>query len=139
MTPSLASRDAFLAAVATPFLRRMSTATFKSPFASVSALLQSIKPALVISRSLPTTAAVISAIRICCELKIQRRGRAEAEKDHPPRPKTIPGAGVAVGVTGATIGGAASAGLVSPGVVSAAATSSVGFRRAYLASYSARA
>src|SRR5882724_5659211 len=62
MTPSFASRPAFLAAVATPFLRRMSTAAGKSPFASTSAFLQSIKPALVISRSLPTAAAVISAI-----------------------------------------------------------------------------
>src|SRR5437016_5650771 len=62
MTPSLASRPAFLAAVATPFLRRMSTAAGKSPFASTSAFLQSIKPALVISRSFPTAVAVISAI-----------------------------------------------------------------------------
>src|SRR5690349_18640918 len=62
MTPSLASRPAFFAAEACPFLRRISTAASKSPFASASAFLQSIKPAFVISRSLPTELAVISAI-----------------------------------------------------------------------------
>src|SRR5688572_29797157 len=63
MTPSLASRADFLAAEATPFLRRISTAAFRSPLASVRAFLQSIKPAPVISRREPTLAAVISAIQ----------------------------------------------------------------------------
>ena len=53
---------AFLAAEAVPFLRRISTAASMSPLASVSAFLQSIKPAPVISRSLPTSAAVNSAM-----------------------------------------------------------------------------
>src|SRR5947207_8213806 len=72
ITPSLASREAFFAAVATPFLRRRSTATSKSPLDSVSAFLQSIKPALVISRSLPTAAAFISAINFS-RFKLARR------------------------------------------------------------------
>src|SRR5882762_1803371 len=60
--PSFASRPAFLAAEATPRLRRRSTALSKFPLASVRAFLHSISPALVISRSLPTFAADISAI-----------------------------------------------------------------------------
>ena len=47
---------------AVDILRKISTAFSMSPPASVSAFLQSIMPALVISRSLPTFAAVISAI-----------------------------------------------------------------------------
>src|SRR5829696_6141410 len=62
MIPSLASRDAFLAAVAKPFLRRYSTAESKSPLASVKAFLQSSTPALVASRRSLTMSAVISAI-----------------------------------------------------------------------------
>ena len=54
ITPSLASREAFLAAEAAPFLRRLSTAASRSPLVSVSAFLQSISPAPVISLSLPT-------------------------------------------------------------------------------------
>src|ERR1700677_5366734 len=51
MTPSLASRPAFFEAVAAPFLRRMVSAWARSPLASTRAFLQSIMPALVISRS----------------------------------------------------------------------------------------
>src|SRR6185503_1866444 len=62
MAPSRASRVAFFAAEAAPFLRRMSTAPSRSPLDSTSAFLQSIRPAPVISRSLPTNAGVMSAI-----------------------------------------------------------------------------
>ena len=56
-------------------LRRLSTAASMSPLASVSAFLQSIRPAPVISRSLPTTAAVISAImRIVTSLGLDQVG-----------------------------------------------------------------
>ena len=50
-TPSRASRCAFLAASASPFLRRYSTAPCRSPWAASSAALQSITPAPVRSRS----------------------------------------------------------------------------------------
>ena len=60
---SLASRPDFLAAVATPFLRSRSTAASRLPLVSVSSFaIQRIKPAPVISRSLPTFAALISLI-----------------------------------------------------------------------------
>src|SRR5438309_8343041 len=82
ITPSFASRPAFLAAEATPRLRRRSTAESKFPSASVSAFLQSISPALVISRSLPTFAAVISAItqnidQSCFETKSESHRNGE--------------------------------------------------------------
>ena len=54
----------FLPALAIPFLRRTSSAAARSPLASVSALLQSIIPALVFSRSSLTSAADISDIKV---------------------------------------------------------------------------
>ena len=55
--PSAAVREAFLAAAARPFLRSRSRAWSMSPCASTSALLQSIIPAPVSSRSWRTTSA----------------------------------------------------------------------------------
>ena len=60
MTPSLALRSAFFAALAMPFFRRMSIAASMSPLASVRAPLQSIIPAPVRSRSVFTISAVIA-------------------------------------------------------------------------------
>src|SRR5580704_7105844 len=60
--PSAATRPAFLAALASPFLRRWSTAFSMSPSVSASADLQSIMPAPVRSRSSLTIGAVILAI-----------------------------------------------------------------------------
>src|SRR5262245_28173229 len=57
MTPSLAMRPARLAAWASPFFRRISTAFSRSPPDSSSAALQSIMPAPVLSRSSLTAAA----------------------------------------------------------------------------------
>ena len=51
MRPSAAMRPALLAAFEMPFLRSQSTALSMSPFTSVSAVLQSIMPAPVLSRS----------------------------------------------------------------------------------------
>src|SRR3990172_2474263 len=51
MSPSLVSRPDFLAADARPFLRRTVVAASRSPFASWSAALHSIKPTPVFSRS----------------------------------------------------------------------------------------
>jgi hypothetical protein len=60
--PSAATRSAFLAALDRPFLRSQSTAASKSPSTAVSAALQSIMPAPVLSRSSLTRAAVIVAM-----------------------------------------------------------------------------
>ena len=62
-SPFGADRSALrLAALAWPLTRRISTALSKSPSASVSALLQSIMPAPVASRSFFTSAAEIVAM-----------------------------------------------------------------------------
>src|SRR5579872_1504387 len=61
-SPSAATRLAFLAAAASPFLRSQSTAPSMSPLVWPSACLQSIIPAPVFSRNSLTSAAVISAI-----------------------------------------------------------------------------
>ena len=60
--PSAATRPDFFAAAARPLVRSQSTAASMSPPASVSARLQSIMPAPVLSRSSFTRAAVISGI-----------------------------------------------------------------------------
>ena len=57
--PSAATRPAFLAALARPLVRSQSTAASMSPLVSVSAALQSIMPAPVLSRSSFTIPAVI--------------------------------------------------------------------------------
>src|SRR5882762_4677048 len=62
MTPSLASRPAFLEAEAAPFLRRSVSAATRSPLASTRAFLQSIMPALVLSRSCLTSSGEISLV-----------------------------------------------------------------------------
>jgi len=61
-SPSAATRPAFFCAAAKPFLRSQSTALSNSPFISLSAFLQSIMPAPVVSRSRLMRSAVISAI-----------------------------------------------------------------------------
>ena len=62
--PSFIARPAFFATCAMPFLRRMVIASSMSPFASVSAALQSIMPAPVRSRRALTSVAVIVAIDV---------------------------------------------------------------------------
>src|SRR5262249_29847060 len=59
MSPSAATRPALFAAFDKPFLRSQSTALSMSPLTSVSASLQSIMPAPVLSRSSFTRLAVI--------------------------------------------------------------------------------
>jgi len=63
-SPSEAIRDDFLAAAASPFLRRKSIAPSMSPPAEASAALQSIRPAPVFSRSSLTIPDVISMPRV---------------------------------------------------------------------------
>ena len=63
-TPSLASRSAFFAALIAPRSLRNLIAASTSPLVSLSAFLHSIIPALVLSLSSLTKAAVISAIVI---------------------------------------------------------------------------
>src|SRR5204862_5899083 len=88
MTPSLASRVALETAVAAPFLRKRSPAALRSPLASMSAFLQSIRPAPVISRSFATEAAEISDIKKLtvksCEL-IARSSKAKNRAGQPLR------------------------------------------------------
>ena len=62
ISPSAATRPAFLAAFDRPFLRSQSTAASMSPLVSPSAALQSIMPAPVFSRRSFTIAAVIFAM-----------------------------------------------------------------------------
>src|SRR6185436_17711718 len=64
ISPSLAIRPAFFAALARPRLRRIVFASSKSPFASLSAFLHSIMPAPVWSRSFFTMSAVIAVVAI---------------------------------------------------------------------------
>ena len=64
--PSPASRPAFFAAEATPFLRRIEIASSKSPLVSANARLQSIRPAPVFSRKSITASFVIFDISIFC-------------------------------------------------------------------------
>src|SRR5512144_1407234 len=62
MRPSQAILPDRFAAADSPFLRSQSTAASRSPFVSISAFLQSIIPAFVLSRSAFTRLALISAI-----------------------------------------------------------------------------
>src|SRR3954451_18041337 len=62
--PSAATRPAFFAALARPFLRSQSTAPSRSPAVSLRAALQSIMPAPVWSRSSFTIAAVTFAMAV---------------------------------------------------------------------------
>src|SRR5262249_48560546 len=62
--PSLVARDAFLLAVAIPFIRRIVSALARSPLASSKARLQSIMPAFVFSRSCLTTFGSISVLTL---------------------------------------------------------------------------
>ena len=62
--PSAATRPAFFAAAARPLVRSQSTASSISPSVSLSAFLQSIMPAPVLSRSSFTIAAVIAAMLV---------------------------------------------------------------------------
>src|ERR1700730_2412721 len=65
ISPSAAMRPALLAALERPFLRSQSTASSMWPSVSVSAALQSIMPAPVLSRSSFTRLAVIVVINLC--------------------------------------------------------------------------
>ncbi|CAH1673175.1 hypothetical protein CHELA41_23784 [Hyphomicrobiales bacterium] len=67
--PSAATRPDFFAAFDRPFLRSQSTAASTSPPVSVSAVLQSIMPAPVLSRSSFTIAALMLAIVILSIVK----------------------------------------------------------------------
>ena len=74
--PSAATRPAFLAALARPFLRSQSTAASTSPSVSLSAALQSIMPAPVFSRSSFTIAAVIFAMAVPFRSRMRERRRS---------------------------------------------------------------
>src|SRR4051812_22387974 len=63
-SPSVATAPARLALLARPFFRMTSTAFSMSPAASTSALLQSLMPAWVLSRSSLTSCAVTSAMSV---------------------------------------------------------------------------
>src|SRR5882762_1195967 len=58
--PSLVAREAFLLALAMPFVRKIASAFPRSPPLSARARLQSIMPALVLSRSCLTSWGLIS-------------------------------------------------------------------------------
>src|ERR1700674_4027412 len=83
MRPSLVARPAFLAALASPFLRRIVVASSKFPFASSSAVLQFSMPAPVWSRSFFTSDALIVAIGVTRKKRSREsfHGRVESEKD----------------------------------------------------------
>src|SRR6266571_1843483 len=72
--PSAATRPAFFAAFANPFLRSQSTAGSILPPVSVSAALQSIMPAPVWSRSSFTICEVIFAIAVSLGLTREQPG-----------------------------------------------------------------
>src|SRR6266487_3713865 len=61
-TPSFVAREAFFPALAIPLVRKMVSAFSRSPPLSTRARLQSIKPALVFSRSCLTSWGSISAV-----------------------------------------------------------------------------
>src|SRR5262245_38840100 len=84
--PSAATRPAFLAAFDNPFLRSQSTAASMSPLVSASAVLQSIMPAPVLSRSSFTIAAVIFAIVLDPSDGQTRDGRRSPQDD----PSSVP-------------------------------------------------
>src|SRR3569833_1003881 len=79
MTPSAATRAAFLSALASPCLRISSAAASRSPLVSSRAFLHSIIPAPVRSRSCLTASAVI-VITVCPHALrgLQRRNRCRA-------------------------------------------------------------
>ena len=80
ISPSPVARPALLAAAASPFLRRTFSASARSPFVSARALLHSIMPTPVFSRSSFTKLAEITITSPLC------RFRQKA----PARPKTAP-------------------------------------------------
>src|SRR5437762_12301386 len=86
--PSLAVRPAFLAAAASPFLRRVSRAFSRSPPHSVRADLQSIIPAPVSSRSLRTISAEIS---IAVPRSLEKKGPGASARDEPALGHQAPG------------------------------------------------
>ena len=91
--PSAATRPAFFAALARPFLRSQSTAPSTSPAVSLSAALQSIMPAPVLSRSSFTIAAVTFAMAVPSDLMGRPAlGRAPGRRWFSParRPGTAP-------------------------------------------------
>src|SRR5262245_44909855 len=74
--PSAATRPALVAALERPFLRNQSTACSMSPLVSVRAVLQSIMPAPVLSRSCLTWPAEIAVMRSSLAPRGRRLARA---------------------------------------------------------------
>src|SRR5262245_28066067 len=89
MRPSAARRPALFAAFDKPFLRSQSIARSMSPFTSVSAILQSIMPAPVLSRSSFTRLAVIvvmdGSLGVFVVPRAGRPGRRRSLLPHPGR------------------------------------------------------
>ena len=83
MRPSAATRPAFLAALARPLVRSQSTAASMSPLVSVSAALQSIMPAPVLSRSSFTIPAVMFIVRQSSVSKVESDGQAGSARRSP--------------------------------------------------------
>ena len=102
--PSLAARPAFLAAVARPFLRRMSRAVSRSPVASTRAALHSIMPAPVSSRSLRTISAVMSIVSSLGASSLQRKAAGESGPERPLTRRRVGDRGSGACGTGAGIG-----------------------------------
>src|SRR5262245_41755382 len=78
--PSFVARVAFFAALAMPFVRKIVSAFSRSPPLSTRARLQSIKPALVFSRSCLTSFGSISVVAFIRSLESLKRQRVEPLK-----------------------------------------------------------
>src|SRR5438876_3870825 len=87
--PSLVTRAAFFCAVAAPFLRRMMIAFSRSPLDSVSAFLQSIMGAPVVSRSSLTCAAEIFTVVVLINSS-SVAGRPSSAKAKTPSQRNFP-------------------------------------------------
>src|SRR5215831_10719918 len=94
MSPSAATRPALLAAFDSPFLRSQSMAPSMSPLTSVSAILQSIMPAPVLSRSSFTRLAVIvvmdRSFGLIAGLRREDEGQDGRSHPHGPAPALPP-------------------------------------------------
>src|ERR1700682_421273 len=114
-TPSVASRAAFLSALACPCLRMSAAAASRSPLASTSAFLHSIMPAPVRSRSCLTASAVMF---------MDKLGSFHYSAEPPPAPpRPLRRAGAAVGRRATASG----AGTVPAGATGSAASSTSRF------------
>src|SRR5215813_2631485 len=94
MSPSAATRPALFAAFDKPFLRSQSMALSMSPLTSVSAILQSIMPAPVLSRSSFTRLAVIvvmdRSFGLIAGLRREAEGQDGRSHPHGPAPALPP-------------------------------------------------